>query len=74
MTDGTAPEEGNKKRRLSQLKPKLRKKIKQEKAEELTAEEKQRRNEQKRRRVSSSRIHISSSSTAQVELCTAPSA
>jgi hypothetical protein len=70
MTDGTAPEEGNKKRKLSQLKPKLRKKIKQDKGEELTAEEKQRRNEQKRRRVSSNRIS-SSSSTKQLELCTA---
>lgn len=54
MADGTAPEEGNKKRKLSHLKPSLRKKIKQQKAEELTPEEKQRRNEQKRRRVSSS--------------------
>lgn len=50
MADGTAPEEGNKKRKLSHLKPSLRKKIKQQKAEELTPEEKQRRNEQKRRR------------------------
>lgn len=54
MTDGTAPEEGSKKRKLSQLKPKLRKKLKQQKGEKLTPDEKQRRNEQKRRRVSSS--------------------
>lgn len=51
---GTAAAEGQKKRKLSQLRPKTRKKLKQQQqaSTQLPLEEKQRRQEQKKQRVS----------------------
>ena len=55
MADAQPAEEGSNKRKLNQLRPKTRKKLKQQlmTEQQLSVDEKQRRQEQKRRRVSS---------------------